>query len=230
MSSPRLKSFTDRFPYLGPLIWFATLEYFVIQWIVADNWPTPYSLLQDPISDLGNTRCGIYAGRQVCSPTHWLMNLAFVALGLLMATGAPLIHQEFRERRLAVVGFAAMGIAGLGTVLVGLSPENVNHPLHVAGAVGPFVVGNIALIILSCALALSTRIRVYTGITGGIGLVAFCLLAVGLDLGLGEGGMERLAAYPQTLWLIFFGLYMSTNHYQDRHRNRRDLGLHGSAA
>jgi hypothetical protein len=30
-SSPRLKSFTDRYPYLGPAIWFATLEYFVIQ-------------------------------------------------------------------------------------------------------------------------------------------------------------------------------------------------------
>lgn len=118
-SSLRLKSFTDRYPYLGPAIWFATLEYFVIQYVVASSWPTPYSLLRNQISDLGNTSCGIYDGRQVCSPRHELMNFAFVALGLLMAAGAPLIHQEFRERRLAVLGFCGMAIAGLGTVFVG---------------------------------------------------------------------------------------------------------------
>jgi hypothetical membrane protein len=87
-SSPRLKSFTDRYPYLGPLIWFATLEYFVVQYVVAANWPTPYSPLRNPISDLGNTSCGVYAGRHVCSAQHGLMNVAFVALGLLMAVGA----------------------------------------------------------------------------------------------------------------------------------------------
>ena len=170
-SSPKLKSFTDRYPYLGPLIWFATLEYFVIQYIVAANWATPYSLLRNPISDLGNTGCGLYEGRHVCSPEHGLMNFAFVALGLLMAAGAPLIHQEFREHRLAVVGFGGMAIAGLGTVLVGLSPENVNHTVHVFGAAGPFLVGNVALVILSCTPTMPISVRALTGIAGVIGLV-----------------------------------------------------------
>jgi hypothetical membrane protein len=155
------------------------------------------------------------------------MNLAFVALGLLMVAGAPLVHQEFRERRLAVLGFAGMAIAGLGTVLVGLFPEDVNHTLHVIGAAGPFLVGNVALIILSCTLTMSMSVRASTGIVGGIGLVGLLLFAVGVDLGLGQGGMERVAAYPQTIWLIIFGLYMSTSHY--RKRRRRDLGLDGSA-
>ena len=48
-SSLRLKSFTDPYPYLGPAIWFATLEYFVIQYVVASSWPTPYSLLRNQI-------------------------------------------------------------------------------------------------------------------------------------------------------------------------------------
>jgi hypothetical protein len=52
-SFPRVKSFTDRYPYLGPLMWFATLEYFVIQYVVAASWPTSYSLLRNPISALG---------------------------------------------------------------------------------------------------------------------------------------------------------------------------------
>ena len=231
MPSPsRLKSFTDRYPYLGPIVWFATLEYFVVQYLVAANWSTPYSLLRNPISDLGNTGCGVYEGRYVCSPQYWLMNFAFVALGVLMAAGAPLIHQEFREHRLAVVGFGGMAIAGVGTVLVGLSPENVNNTLHVLGAAGPFLVGNVALIILSCTLALSMGVRVLTGIAGGIGLVGLFLFALGVDLGLGQGEMERVAAYPQTFWLIIFGMYMSRNHYLKRRGMRRDIGLHGSGA
>ena len=169
--SARLKSFTDRYPYLGPLIWVATLEYFVVQYVVAANWPSPYSLLRNPISDLGNTSCGLYDGRQVCSPQYPLMNLAFVGLGVLMVVGAPLIHQEFRERRLATLGFCGMAIAGLGTILVGLSPENVNLTVHVFGAAGPFVVGNVALVILSCTLMMSMSVRVVTGLAGGIGLV-----------------------------------------------------------
>lgn len=231
MRSPsRLKSFTDRYPYLGPIIWLGTLEYFVVQYVVAADWSTPYSLLRNPISDLGNTGCGLYEGRYVCSPQYWLMNSAFVALGVLMAAGALLIHREFLEHRLAVVGFGGMAVAGVGTVVVGLSPENVNNTLHVIGAAGPFLVGNVALIILSCTLALSMGVRVLTGIAGGIGLVGLLLFALGVDLGLGRGGMERVAAYPQTVWLIIFGMYMSRNHYFKRRGARRDIGLHGSAA
>jgi hypothetical membrane protein len=225
----RLTSFTDRYPYLGPAIWFATLEYFVVQAVVASKWPTRYSLLLNPISDLGNTRCGVYDGRYVCSPRHGLMNLAFVVLGLLMVVGAPLIHQEFLERRLAVVGFWGMAIAGLGTALVGVSPENVNHTFHVLGAAGPFLIGNAALIVLSCTLTMSRSIRIATAVAGGVGLVGLVFFALGVDLGLGQGGMERVAAYPQTIWLIVFGVYMSTNHYVSR-RRMRALGLGGSAA
>lgn len=229
-SPPRLKSFTDRYPYLGPLIWFATVEYFVIQYFVAASWPIPYSLLRNPISDLGNTNCGVYEGRHVCSPQHELMNFAFVALGVLMAAGAPLIGQEFRERRLAVVGFGGMALAGVGTVLVGLSPENVNHTLHVLGAAGPFFVGNVALIVLSCTLVMPMSVRVLSGTAGGVGLVGVFLFVLGVDLGLGQGGMERVAAYPQTIWLIIFGMYMSRNHYAKRRRTPRDVGIHRSVA
>jgi hypothetical membrane protein len=227
-SSSKLSSFTDRYPYLGPLIWFATVEYFIIQLVAAGAWTTPYSLLRNPISDLGNTSCGVYDGRYVCSPRHGLMNFAFIALGVLMAAGAPLIHQEFRQRRLAVLGLSGMAIAGLGTVMVGLFPENVNHTLHVIGAAGPFFVGNVALIILSWTLAMSLRVRVYTAVSGALGLLALVLfVGLGVDLGLGAGGMERVIAYPQSIWLIFFGLYMSRNHYSRHRWRRRDLAWSG---
>ena len=36
------------------------------------------------------------------------------------------------------------------------------------------------------------------------------LFELQITFGLGRGGMERLSGYPQTLWLILFGLYMTT--------------------
>jgi hypothetical membrane protein len=218
MMSPasRLKSFTDRYPYLGPVIWMLTVEYFVIQWVVAADWSTPYSVLRNPISDLGNTSCGIYDGRQVCSPLHNLMNLSLIILGVVMILGAPLIYQEFRERPLNLVGFICMGIAGLGTLLVGVFPENVEHVPHVIGAGGPFLVGNLALVILSVALDLPRAARIYTRLSGALGLLGLLFLVTGLHLGLDQGGMERVTAYPQTIWLIFFGIYTSGDHYLRR--------------
>lgn len=212
--SARANTFNDRFPYVGPLIWILTIEYFIVQLIVASDWPaaTPYSWSNHAISDLGNTRCGIYSHRMVCSPLHWLMNAAFVVLGAVMLAGAPLIYQEFRERTLTVIGFSCVAVGGLGSILVGLSPENVNFPVHATGAAGPFFIGNIGLIVLAFGLDLPTALRVITGVAGGLGLVGAVLFVTNAYLGLGEGGMERVAAYPQTLWLIAFGLYMTHSH------------------
>lgn len=217
----RIRTFHDSFPWVGPLVWMLTVEYYAIQVVVARNWATPYSLLRNPISDLGNTHCGTYAHRYVCSPLHSLMNLALIVLGALMIAGAPLIYLEFRERFSAALGFGCMAIAGAGTILVGLAPENVNITLHKLGASGPFLVGNIGLIILSSALDLPRHIRLYTRLSGIVALAALLLFVTRVYLGLGEGGIERLTAYPQTFWLIVFGIYISRDHYNKR-RARSD--------
>jgi hypothetical membrane protein len=98
-----------------------------------------------------------------------------------------------------VIGFSCMGIAGLGTILVGAFPENVDDTVHVIGAAGPFLVGNAGLVVMSYALPLPRTMRLYTLISGAIGLVGLAFLAAGAYLGLGRGGMERVTAYPQTL-------------------------------
>jgi hypothetical membrane protein len=227
----RIQAFDDRFWLLGPLVWVLAIEYFVVQVVVATAWPRPYDWLHDPISDLGNTACGEYDHRWVCSPRHAAMNLSLIALGSLMIAGAPLIYQEFRERRLGWTGFAGMALAGAGTLVVGLVPENVDLGVHsAAAAAGPLVAGNIALIILSYTLELPRGPRLYTRGSGVVGLIALGFFALGLlgagdYLGLGKGGMERLAAYPQSLWLVCFGGYMSRKRYADRRRRPPPLAL-----
>ena len=45
-----------------------------------------------------------------------------------------------------------------------------------------------------------------------VALVAVILLALREYLGFGPGGMERIATYPEVIWLITFGFYISRNH------------------
>lgn len=208
----RIKTFTDRFPFLGPTIWMLSIQYYLIQVEAAMAWKTPFSYLHNTISDLGNTGCGHYGGRVVCSPLHSLMNASFITLGVTMALGALLIYQEFKESRASLVGFSAMAIAGVGTVLVGLFPENSISIVHTTGAFLPFFIGNLGIVVLGSALDVPKSLRIYTLFSGIVALGAFGLFVTHHYLGLGIGGMERLTAYPQTMWLIVFGIYISRNH------------------
>ncbi len=204
-----IKTFNDKYPFLGPIIWMLSVQYFIIQVIVAQAWKTTYSLSLNTISDLGNTACGTASGRAVCSPLHALMNASFITLGITMALGAGLIYQEFRENNGSFVGFCFMAAAGLGTLMVGLFPENTVGFLHSAGAALPFLIGNVGMIILSRALDIPKALRYYTFLSGAISLIALVFFYAHSYLGLGIGGLERIVAYPQTIWLIVFGMYMS---------------------
>jgi hypothetical membrane protein len=215
MRSKRIEIFTDRYPFLGPLFWMVSVQYYLIQILVAQAWTKPvYSISANTISDLGNTACGTYAGHLVCSPLHGLMNISFITLGLTMIAGSVLIYHEFKESRPNAFGFGAMAVAGVGTLLVGAFAENTVVTLHELGAALPFLVGNIGIIILGLSLGLPPALRIYTLLSGVLALTALAFFTTHAYLGLGIGGMERLTAYPQTTWLIVFGIYMSRSRFK----------------
>lgn len=213
----RIAVFTDKYPLIGPLVWVLTAQYFAAQIIVASTWPSPgYSWSQNAISDLGNTSCYHPAvQRFICSPDHAIMNASFVLLGLTMALGSLLIYQEFRRSTWRLVGFSLMALAGVGSILVGLFPENTVIWVHFLGAFLALAVGDLSMIILGLDLGgVRDSFRLYTLFSGLISFTFFGLFAAGIYLGLGMGGMERLSGYPQTAWLILFGLYMTGSHYR----------------
>jgi hypothetical membrane protein len=212
-SMERMQVFVDRYPLVGPALWVLSVQYFAVQLIVAAAWSYPYSWLHNTISDLGNTACGPYGGRLICSPQHNLMNASFIILGITMFQGAMLIYQEFGETSLSLVGFSFMALAGFGTILVGLFPENTIGSLHYVGALLPFLIGNLGILILGLVLNIPKWLRVYSRATGIFTLAALALFTTHTYLGLDIGGMERLTAYPQTVWLIVFGIYISRNRY-----------------
>jgi hypothetical membrane protein len=211
-ASARIATFTNHYPLVGPTFWIISLQYFITQIVVAAGWPWPYSWLNNTISDLGATACN----PSVCSPYAAWMNASFIVLGCTMIAGSALIHQEFKKSRASALGFIFMGLAGFGTIMVGLFPVTTGGSLHTLGAALPFLIGNLGLVVLGLALDLPRNLKYYTLLSGLIALIALPLFYSHTYLGIGQGGMERIVAYPQTIWLIVFGLYMSENRFRER--------------
>jgi hypothetical membrane protein len=198
----------------GPAVFTAAALYFLIQIVVAWVFMPSYSLVSNTISDLGETSCGGYGSPTMCSPRWWLMDYGgFVLLGLFMIMGSTLLYHEFtdrvpRERRAAMLGFGLMALAGLGTILVGFFPENQNRTMHIIGAFLGIAIGNVAILVLGAVLILPESMRRSMLMFSSLALAALVCFASHRSFGIGRGTMERLAAYPVTIWLIAFGLYV----------------------
>ncbi len=126
-----------------------------------------------------------------------------------MAGGALLLSRALSANRLARAGFVSLMIAGLGTIIVGLFPENTISAWHIFGASLPFFLGNLAMILLAMNLSWQARwLRNYTLLSGVVGLFALGFFISNHYLGLGLGGLERVVSYPQSLWMMTFGGYL----------------------
>jgi hypothetical membrane protein len=202
----RIQSFAVRYPLAGPIAWLSSIQFFVVQVIVASAWKQPsYSWRLNAISDLGATGCGPFDDRDVCSPLSGLMNTSLILLGLCMAVGSVLLYQQFAK---SPVGFSLMAISGLGAVLVGIFPEDTVFWAHVTGQDLAFLCGNVALIVLGLNLDLPRWLRWFSVASGLVALAGLFLFLSHHRFFLELGGMERVVAYPLTIWLIVFGAHV----------------------
>lgn len=227
---PGTKSFTDRFPFFGPGLWIMAITFFVAQVGVAYEWQSKgsppagtspdhqYSFFANTISDLGETAKFSYGSPSMWSPAYRWMNLAFWVLGGLMIVGSLVIYQEFSDlpdrKWCKRFGFGFQALAGVGVILVGTFPENTWSHGHEVGAGLAIAVGSLGVFLLSWALPLPPRIIRFMRWYMPIALVAIALYVLHEYLGFGPGGMERIAAYPEVIWLISFGIYISHSHWK----------------
>ncbi len=204
----------DAHPSFAPAVFTAAALWFFIQIVVAWVFSPSYSLVSNTISDLGETSCRGSYGNGMCSPRWWLMDyVGFLLLGLVMAVGSILLYHEFthrtpRERYAAMIGFGLMALGGLGAILVGFFPENENGTMHIIGAALAIGLGNVAIFALGAVLTLPESMRRSMLTFSTLSLAALVCFASHKYFGIGGGMMERLAAYPETIWLITFGLYI----------------------
>ncbi|MEP6787770.1 MAG: DUF998 domain-containing protein [Acidobacteriota bacterium] len=195
----------------GGLVWMCAIQFFVAQVVAQVAWSTPFSLATNFISDLGNTACANYplgGSVYVCSPMHAVMNMSFSLQGVIILVGLLLIHPLMTKSAAKIVTVILFVLTGLGMLGVGIFPENENNTWHVYSAAVQFVTGNVALIIVGVTNIFPGAKRSYLMISilmGSCGLVATCLFPSGIYLGIGVGGMERVAAYTFPIWLIGTG-------------------------
>jgi hypothetical membrane protein len=215
---PQLAMASGRAVTLGAVCWILTLEFFAGQAVAQAAWRTPYSLVTNSISDLGNTACGTWppasvnlkslglSAQYICSPRHTVMNASFIAAGVLILLGVYLTRLQWPRRRLTTWGIVLLAAAGVGKVIVGLVPENTVVLLHFLGALG-IPCALIGILLLGLATWRSRRsvavISLAMALTGLLGLVITKAATGGLhDYGLAE----RLMEYPTFVWMALTGL------------------------
>jgi hypothetical membrane protein len=179
----------------GAIAWLLTLQFFIVEAIAQSRFAGAYSRSDDVISDLGTAE----------SAARELMNASFVVQGALIVAGA-LLLRSLLQRSAGQVAPVLLGAAGLGVLLVGVSPSDGSAGLHATGAVLYLVGGGLGLI--SLAYALRPRSEVLgtaLALLGLIGTAASVFFLTGVTRYLGEGGMERAAAYVLPLGLALTG-------------------------
>jgi hypothetical membrane protein len=186
-------------PWLGAGWWALCFQFFVAEQIARMRWPGHYSMRMNWISDLGAAN----------SPLHWVMNGSFVLQGVLISVGAILMRRLFPAKWSYRVALLLFLVSGAGVLVVGLVPEDGVVQVHRLAALVHLGAGNLAMILIGLAMvAGAARVRFRGWITLLAGLVGLTALVA---LGLGEkdvGIVERLAAYPLTLWLTWTGWLM----------------------
>ncbi len=101
----------------------AGLQYLIVELVVASAWTNPsYDWAYDLVPDLGNTACGPYQDRVVCSLLNALMNGGFVAQGILFGLAAlvmsRLVARKARGVLVVLVVLALVHAVGLALVAV----------------------------------------------------------------------------------------------------------------
>jgi hypothetical membrane protein len=220
--------------YIGAWSVLSVLQYFVAETAVIGGWagPQPYDRRTGFISDLGAVHCGIFDGRNVCSPLHWLMNVSFIVQGLGMLLGALLLSSGLlcvaaragarvqpgrRKPWLAAVWVRILaGTAGAGTMIVGLVPEDVGSGWHYTGALMYFIAGALAVLVLGALWLRQTPLGWFVLVCG---LASCAALVTGGLTGMDvpePGTLERLMGYPVTVGVATTGLIIAQRVSQHR--------------
>jgi hypothetical membrane protein len=196
-----------KLPIVGSILWMCCLQYFAGEALSILGVRGPYSLRTNFISDLGAVGCSA----EFCSSWRALMNASFLLQGCLIAGGALLIRRSFPRGWLWTSAIGLIGASGFGVFVVGLAPEDVAPGWHYLGAAENFLFCNAGAALLGVALLRTPSHRVagtLALLTGLVGLAGLACISMHADLGLGQGGIERVTAYPFPLWISGVGAWL----------------------
>lgn len=185
----------------GSLLLAGTAQFVPLMSVAQSVYPN-YDVSTQPISDLGAT-CVTTEGVTSCrivEPSAEIFNSSVFLLGLLVLAGAILLYHSGRR----AVGVAGV-LSAVGAIGVGTFPETAGV-VHTLFSLLLFLFAGLAAVVV--LLQAGPPFSYLSGALGVTTLVALVLYASGTYLGLGQGGMERMIAYPALVWGSAYGAYL----------------------
>lgn len=147
------------------------------------------------------------------SPMFWLMNSAFIFIGLTLIFGYLYKFNEFVVKN-RIICFILAVVSGLGVIIVGLihggNPLTMSY--HALGAVMAILGGNLLLIIVSRSMADFGKFQKISLILGVIGLISFWIMFFNMG-SVYMPVFERLSVYTLILWIFSTGFFLLNNRF-----------------
>jgi hypothetical membrane protein len=135
-----------------------------------------------------------------------VMNISFIAAGILILLGVYFTRNAWPRRRLAIWGLALLALSGLGKIVIGFVPENKSLLFHEAGGIG-IPLSIVGILLLGLAVRQThPRVARFSVLLAGLGVVGLVVGILATAIGHGHGAAERLEAYPAFVWAIVLGI------------------------
>lgn len=145
------------------------------------------------------------------SPLFWLMNSAFVLIGLAVIFGNFYSFKDYLVKNRIVVLILTL-VTGFGVIIVGL--VHGGNPLtsgyHTLGAVMAILGGNALIVIISRSMQEFSDYQKAILVLGIIGLAAFWVMFFSLG-NIFMPVYERLSVYTLIVWIFLTGVYLLRN-------------------
>ena len=142
------------------------------------------------------------------SPLFWLMNSAFIIIGLTLLFGNFYKFKDYVIKNKAIFYILTV-ITSLGVIIVGLihGGNPLTSGYHKLGAIMDMLGGNILLMLVSKSMDEFSKYQKTTLILGLIGFIAFWIMDFNME-SIYMPVFERLSVYTMIVWSFLTGIYV----------------------
>jgi hypothetical membrane protein len=214
LRSSAISTSTSPARWAGPALLAAALVDLIAEAVVAAAWDRrPYSYVDDYVNFLGSPFTGEFRGYLISSPLWWLMSLAWVVAGTLIAAASIALGRRLtgRLRRIVPALGITQAVALILFAVFPLGPARMHDgtlALYLAGAFLSIIAGNALAIATGLGgrqLGLPRWVALTGIIAGAIGLLNIPITYGWVPTGLAE----RVSLYSYLLWALVTGIALT---------------------
>lgn len=149
------------------------------------------------------------------SPLFWLMNSAFIFIGLVLIFAYFYRFRDFIIKNKLILNILVL-VTSIGVIIVGLihGGNPLTSGYHTLGAVMAILGGNIMLVVVSRSMKGFDSYQKTTLLLGVLGLVAFWIMFFNMH-NIYMPVLERLSVYTLIIWSFLTGVYLLGNYSND---------------